>query len=100
MISGELPHFEFDAAKDCRNFAKHGIAFVQAERLWADPFLWVQPANFPTELRYIAIGLMDERHWTAIYTLRLGRIRIISLRRSRYEEQKKYEEKKRANDGS
>jgi uncharacterized protein len=100
MISGEFPQFEFDADKDQANLSKHGIRFVQAEPLWSDPDLWVEPAAFPDEVRYIAIGVIDGLHWTAIYTQRLNRIRLISLRRSHQKERKIYEEKKGTNHGS
>lgn len=86
--------FEFDDLKDKANLAKHGISLAAAESLWADVDLFVVPTDYPSELRQLAIGRIDGRCWTAIFTRRSDRIRVISLRRSRHEERNAYESKK------
>ena len=83
--------FEFDAAKSESNLAKHGIDFVEAQRLWNDPMLLEIPAKTDDELRFLVIGKVDERHWSAVITYRGGNIRLISVRRSRTEEVALYE---------
>ena len=83
--------FEFDAAKSESNCAKHGIDFVEAQRLWNDPMLLEIPATTDDELRFLVIGKVDERHWSAVITYRGGNIRLISVRRSRTEEVALYE---------
>ena len=85
--------FEFDPAKSGRNKAKHGIDFVEAQALWTDDGLveTMSKANAADELRFLAIGQIDGRHWTAICTLRVKAIRIISVRRARKEEIGYYE---------
>ena len=83
--------FEFDAAKSESNRAKHGIDFVEAQRLWNDPMLLEIPAKTDDELRFLVIGKVDERHWSAVITYRGGNIRLISVRRSRTEEVALYE---------
>ena len=83
--------FEFDAAKSESNRAKHGIDFVEAQRLWNDPMLLEIPAKTDDELRFLVIGKVDERHGSAVITYRGGNIRLISVRRSRTEEVALYE---------
>ena len=83
--------FEFDAAKSESNRAKHGIDFVEAQRLWNDPMLLEIPAKTDDELRFLVIGKVDERHWSAVITYRGGNIRLISVRSSRTEEVALYE---------
>ena len=83
--------FEFDAAKSESNRAKHGIDFVEAQRLWNDPMLLEIPAKTDDELRFLVIGQIDERHWSAVITYRGSNIRLISVRRARTEEVALYE---------
>jgi uncharacterized protein len=83
--------FEFDAAKSESNSSKHGINFVEAQRLWNDPMLLEIPAKTQDEPRYLVIGLIDGRHWSAVITYRGTTIRLISVRRARTEEVALYE---------
>lgn len=83
--------FEFDAAKSESNRAKHGIDFDEAQSLWNDPMLLEIPAKTDDELRFLVIGRIKERHWSAIITYRGGNIRLISVRRARTEEVALYE---------
>ncbi len=82
--------FEFDEQKSQANLAKHGISFLEARRLWLDPRHLVVPALTSIETRFALIGLLENKTWTAIFTLREERIRIISVRRSRHEERQIY----------
>ena len=83
--------FSFDNAKSESNFDKHGINFVDAQRLWEDSNLLEIPAKTEDEPRNIVIGLIENRHWSAVITYRSDDIRIISVRRSRREEVAIYE---------
>ena len=83
--------FEFDPKKSSANKQKHDINFIEAQRLWDDENLIVYPARTVDETRFIAVGLIDKKHWSAIYTMRGENIRIISVRRSRVEEVNSYE---------
>lgn len=83
--------FEFDRRKSEANRIKHGIDFIAAQELWSDEDLLVIPARSDDELRFLAIGKIGKLHWSAIFTLRGKRIRIISVRRSRTEERQIYE---------
>ena len=83
--------FEFDEAKSQANLLKHGINFVDAQDLWNDPRLLEIPAKTEDEPRYLMIGLINKRHWSAVITYRGANIRLISVRRSRTEEVALYE---------
>lgn len=89
--------FEFDPAKSENNKQKHGIDFVEAQKLWESPVLRL-PSKKPGEPRELAIGKIGEAYWTAIVTQRNGTVRLISVRRSRNEE-KEYYEKRIGNNG-
>ncbi len=82
--------FEFDSGKSDAN-KKHGIDFVRAQFLWDDPDLIEIPARTSDEPRFVVIGRIGRRHWSAIITYRSDCVRIISVRRSRKEEVAIYE---------
>lgn len=83
--------FEFDETKSQANLLKHGINFVEAQELWNDPRLLEVPAKTGDEPRYLMIGLIKNKHWSAIITYRIMNIRLISVRRARPEEVELYE---------
>ncbi|MBS4097840.1 MAG: BrnT family toxin [Sulfuricella sp.] len=83
--------FEFDDTKSQANLLKHGIDFKDAQALWNDPRLLEIPAKTEDEPRYLMIGLIHEKHWSAVITYRGANIRLISVRRSRTEEVALYE---------
>lgn len=83
--------FEFDSDKSSVNRQKHGIDFEDAQELWEDPMLLEAPARTEDEPRFMAIGRIGDRFWSAIYAMREGRCRIISVRRARKEEVQAYE---------
>ncbi|MDO9366073.1 MAG: BrnT family toxin [Methylotenera sp.] len=83
--------FEFDETKSQANLVKHGINFVDAQNLWSDPRLLEIPAKTEDEPRYLMIGLINAKHWSAVITYRGASIRLISVRRSRTEEVALYE---------
>ena len=83
--------FGFDQSKSDSNFTKHGIDFVEAQKLWNDYMLLEIPAKTEVEPGYIVIGLIGVKHWTAVITYRNKNIRIISVRRARKSEVAIYE---------
>ena len=83
--------FEFDPQKSATNQQKHGIDFVQGQSLWQDPMRVEVPARTIDEPRWLVIGQIDGKHWSAVVTFREQRTRIISIRRSRAEEVTIYE---------
>jgi uncharacterized DUF497 family protein len=83
--------FEFDPHKSATNKEKHGIDFVEAQILWEDRDRLLVPARTQNEARFMLIGKIGRKHWSAIFTYRGEKIRIISVRRSREEEVNAYE---------
>ena len=83
--------FEYDPHKSDLNRAKHGIDFDEAQALWDDEAFLEIPARNLDEPRFLIIGKIEGKYWSAVITYRDGNIRIISVRRSRDEETKLYE---------
>ena len=83
--------FEFDPDKSATNLIKHGIDFLEAQALWEDADRLIVPARTQGEARYMLVGKMGQKHWSAIFTYRGEAVRIISVRRARKEEVDAYE---------
>ncbi len=83
--------FEFDPQKSKANKKKHGIDFYEAQALWDDPDLIEIPVRTSDEPRFLIIAKSSGKHWSGVITYRGGKIRIISVRRSRKEEVDFYE---------
>lgn len=86
--------FEFDLNKSRANWEKHGIDFVEAQRLWADRDHIEIPSRIGAENRYLIVGRISEKCWTAAITYRSSTIRIISVRRARVNEVESYESRR------
>lgn len=86
-----MPVFEYDENKSQSNVAKHGIDFVEAQTLWNDSNLLEIPARTQDEPRFLIVGKIEDKHWSAVITYRGQNIRLISVRRSRTEEVALYE---------
>ncbi len=84
--------FEFDVAKSKANRDKHGIDFMEAQHLWEDEDRLEIPARTEDEPRYVLIAALEQKLWSAFFTYRKGRIRLISVRRARKEERELYHE--------
>ncbi|HEX9971445.1 MAG TPA: BrnT family toxin [bacterium] len=83
--------FEFDENKSKSNKQKHGIDFVEAQKLWDDPDRVEIPTKYIDEPRSVLIGKINDSYWSAIFTYRNKNIRVISVRRSRENEKEIYE---------
>jgi len=86
-----MRHFEFDDTKSALNLKKHGIDFEVAQELWNDPDVIEVQAKSDNEPRFLVIGCIASKHWSAVITYRSSTIRIISVRRSRKPEVELYE---------
>ena len=82
--------FEFDLEKSNANKAKHGIDFVDAQAIWTDTDRLEIPARSLDEPRYQVIGRIADKTWSAFVTHRNEKIRIISVRRAREDEEERY----------
>ena len=72
-----MPSFEFDAAKSQANLAKHGIDFIQAQRIWEDPDFIEINAKSVNEPRALVIGRVDRNCWSAMFSgLASGRMNL------------------------
>ncbi len=83
--------FEFDESKSRANKSKHGLDFVEAQALWMDESFVEIPARTEDEPRFLVVGVISGKHWSAVITYRCEKVRLISVRRSRVEEVEIYE---------
>ena len=82
---------EFDAAKDAANQAKHGLPLTRGREMDLARAL-VTPAlrRDYGEARLAAYGNLDGRLHVMVFTVREGRMRVISLRRANGREVGRY----------
>ena len=85
MSTNSKLKFDWDPAKSVSNEAKHGLSLAAASVLWVGPVVTL-PSKRPGEMRHLAIGLIDGRHWTVVYAPRGDHLRLVSARRSRENE--------------
>ena len=64
--------------------------FTMAMKLWNDPNRLEIPAQWVNESRYLLIAVLEEEYWSAVFTKRNNKIRIISVRKSRRYEKEIY----------
>jgi uncharacterized DUF497 family protein len=61
--------FEFDSSKSQRNREKHGIDFDEAQALWDDEDRLEIPAKTLDEPRFLVVGKINNKYWSAVITL-------------------------------
>jgi uncharacterized DUF497 family protein len=85
--------YEFDAAKNKANIAKHGIDMALAERFELEgAVIKDDDREQYGETRYAATGHISDRVYVLIFTWRADAIRVISLRKANRKEQREYYE--------
>jgi uncharacterized DUF497 family protein len=62
--------FEYDPKKSKSNHEKHGIDFQEAQALWTDVDRLEIPAKTLDEPRYLVIGKINDKYWSAVITYR------------------------------
>jgi len=83
--------FEWDDAKRQSNLAKHGLDFVDVERLdWRVAYIGRDARFDYGEDRFTAYGLLDDVLMVVIFTWRGEAMRIVSYRRANRMERKRY----------
>jgi uncharacterized protein len=84
--------FEWDEAKATENYAKHGVSFELATKVFKDPFAIerLDDREDYGEDRFILIGTAEGTVLTVVYTERNSRIRLISARQATKREQDDY----------
>ena len=83
--------FEWDEEKRQINLAKHEIDFMDAIGIWDGEVLeFSSPQTQHGEKRWLAVGVLEGRLVTVIYTWRWKTRRIISARIARKDEKENY----------
>jgi hypothetical protein len=85
-----MVEFEWDETKSISNLEKHEVDFLTALDLFDGRPVMTRPALFPGEERYSTTGLLGQVLYTAIWTWRDERVRLISARRARHGERRAY----------
>jgi len=89
--------YEWDTDKDAENLAKHDVDFAEAEDFdWNTALIEEDNRCDYGERRFGAYGLIHDRLYFMVFTMRGERIRIISLRRANKREVRRYGENKTA----
>jgi len=82
---------EYDPAKDAANREKHGVSLVLGRIVLANPVgEEAEERDDCGELRRIAYGLIRDRLFVCVYTLRGDTRRIISVRKANRREQRRW----------
>lgn len=81
----------FDPAKDAANVAKHGLSFVDFIAFDAEPAVEVDDRYDYGETRFRAFGRIDGEGHCLVYTVTGDTTRLISFRRARDKEMRRYE---------
>jgi hypothetical protein len=81
--------FEWDERKRRSNLKRHGIDFRDLDRFF-DGVVLAARSDQKDEVRWIAVGFLDKRVISVIYTQRSETCRIISARPARRKERAAY----------
>ena len=75
--------YEWDETKRTKNLANHGVDFALIEAFdWEQAVVEKDERRDYAEDRYRALGRIGGRLYAAVFTIRLGNIRVISLRKA------------------
>lgn len=86
--------YDWDENKSRLNVVKHGLAFADAESVFAGPCVTFVDDRFGYgEERLITLGLLAGRVVVVAHTPRGGLTRIISMRKANRREQRIYQER-------
>jgi uncharacterized DUF497 family protein len=84
-------NFEWDETKRHSNLLKHGVDFLDAVKIFANPVLeWPDDRQDYGEERFMSIGVFEEDYFVIISTWRGEKRRIISAWKAGNNEQEKY----------
>jgi len=85
-------NFEWDEHKYNKTLEKHKISFIDATQLFEEyiRFTYISQNIEGTEKRYVTVGLLKNKLFAVIYTLRQENIRIITARRAHVREERIY----------
>lgn len=81
--------FEWDERKREQNWQRHGFDFDDV-RTAINDYALIRRSDRHSETRYEVFGYLDDREIIVVCTIREDRCRIISARRARKDERRKY----------
>ena len=85
---------EWDEGKRRANYAKHGLDFRHAEKVFEGITVTAEDIRQDYgEKRFISLGRLEDIVVVIVYTERSEKTRIISMRKANQKESKGYEEK-------
>jgi uncharacterized DUF497 family protein len=82
--------FEWDENKRATNLAEHGLDLIDATPLFDGRPVFTYPSPRHGEERFVTVGLLANRFFAVVWTERVEAIRLISFRRARDAEERKY----------
>jgi uncharacterized protein len=82
--------FVWDETKRVRTLRERGLDFRDTHYLFDDGPLYSYPSPREGEDRVVSIGLLEQRLIAVVWMERGGACRIISMRRARDAEERKY----------
>jgi len=82
--------FEWDEKKRAINLADHGLDLIEATKLFDGRPVFTYPSPRHGEERFVTVGLLTNRFFAVVWTERVEAIRLISFRRARDAEERKY----------
>jgi len=88
--------FEWDPKKAESNARKHGVTFDEASTVFGDPLglLMPDPDHSLNEERYLVLGMSNQQRLLVVaFAKRPPRTRLISARRAKPREWRRYEKK-------
>jgi hypothetical protein len=86
-----LIEFEWSEAKRLSNFEKHGLDFAEIDAVFESDHLIEEARTVGEEFRHLVIGLVEGRCVAVIITRRGEVIRVISMRKARRNERRRYQ---------
>jgi uncharacterized protein len=81
--------FEWDERKRLSNLAKHGLDLLDADLVFRGP-CYSYPSTRQDEVRWVPVGMLENKQVSIVWTVRGEAIRLISFRRARREERRRY----------
>ncbi|OHE85293.1 MAG: hypothetical protein A3G75_04280 [Verrucomicrobia bacterium RIFCSPLOWO2_12_FULL_64_8] len=86
-----MSEFEWDNIKSLANKVKHGAWLADAPSLWQDPRKkYCRARIIEGEFRAALYGYHHGKIWKAFFTLRAGKIRLVSFRPAKRKERAEY----------
>ncbi len=84
--------FEWDDGKYQQTLEKRQISFIDASQLFEEytRFTYISHNTETAEKRFVTVGLLKNKLFAVIYTIRAENIRIITARRAHVREERIY----------